>query len=318
MHYRDSSIIAHQYDIYYLGGDNSLYNKRFGKRHKVTLREKELLVSNLKSAIDLSSDGVIKIMDFGCGNGRTMPVLCNSAFLYTERQFEVTAYDISRVGLHALTNIMLKEGFELIGDIYSNSWHLKKYNVNVKVLLGNPDFPISELEKLFDGGFNLVLSLFGVLSHIPESARRIEVMQMFRDIACNNGILFISLPSYASHKATMQQFDKLRDTSDVSDISHLAKEKGDIYYKVADSDDLYNFYHLYSPEEAVEQLKTVKIMNSTIGIYSTFLPSQICQNWFYMIGDYAVSKIFSFAPLRNVALRYFAKYFFISAKIEKF
>jgi hypothetical protein len=315
MYYSSQDVIAKQYDIYYEGGKKSLYNIRFGIESKVTLREKQLLKKHLEVAIQSSIDKNVTILDFGCGDGRTMSILYAMAFHHLNYNFTIKAYDVSQVGLSELVKSLLDEGFQCINPTISelNGQKYQKNNVVIEIVIGDPSLSAPQLETLFGSGVNLVLCLFGVLSHIPGAQNRLAILQMFKNILIKKGVVFISLPTYAAHNKTANHFEQLRSSSDCAESNiHLAKENGDIYYKIQGAD-LYNFYHLYSMQEVLTQLRETGVIISDTGIYSMLLPSQICKSTIVNVADYVLTHVLSLPIMRRFFSKTIAKYLFVTA-----
>ncbi|MDX2050294.1 MAG: methyltransferase domain-containing protein [Rickettsiaceae bacterium] len=133
--------IDKQYDIYYTGSSNSLYNQRFGK-NRVIYREYTIITSLLKRVFkqkfksqyssifsffrsklqssktkeNTNSDNIFRILDFGCGDGRIFPVIEKFASKHTKTKFEIIAYDPSIVGLREFINNLKQNGFISIDD----------------------------------------------------------------------------------------------------------------------------------------------------------------------------------------------------------
>ncbi|MEY3196694.1 MAG: hypothetical protein RLZZ59_60, partial [Pseudomonadota bacterium] len=193
MYYADKSTIATQYDLYYKNGKESLYNKRFGNKSKITIREKSLLRKHLELAVEVANkedSKDVKVLDFGCGDGRTLPALYIPALYMPAYDFTIIAYDISQVGLEELAKNLRSEGFvdhDNNGTNIQNAKFINK-NVTIQLVLGTPEMGAGELQNLLGIGFHLVLCLFGVLSHIPGSENRLEIIKMFHKILVKDAL----------------------------------------------------------------------------------------------------------------------------------
>jgi hypothetical protein len=119
-----------------------------------------------------------------------------------------------------------------------------------------------------------------------------------------------------SHNKTANHFQRLRKSfisQSNEAINHLAKEDGDIYYRI-NGTDLYNFYHLYSMGEVSSQLGASGFNIIDSGIYSILLPSQLCKNKIYNLLDFFATKLLSYFVGKGILPETIAKYLFVTAK----
>lgn len=106
--------ISDQYDFYYTGADESLYNRRFRLlKPRTTIRERQLLRLHLQQAVKFAPSTSIRIIDFGCGNGRTILPLY---------QLAVTAMESTGGYWIPVFQILETSGF---GVILVNARHVK-------------------------------------------------------------------------------------------------------------------------------------------------------------------------------------------------
>jgi SAM-dependent methyltransferase len=157
------------------------------------------------------------ILDFGCGNGRY------SLALLEHSQATLTAYDISAPSLAEFES------------------RLRDTPYRERVTFVHDDWKCLEETESPD----LILMLFGVLSHIGDSSARIETLSRLRRLIREDGRLILSVPSVFRRRPG----DMLKST--FARRLGLAKaplnESGNIYFtREVNGDLLTFFYHLYT------------------------------------------------------------------------
>ena len=107
-----------------LGGE-SFYNARFGE-HRIPPRERKLLLETLQS--NIKDRDTVTILDYGCGDGRFMPVYMEFADILKQqgKKLELICLDISSTALDELSKNSCESGFESVDDS-----KLKKDNVTL-------------------------------------------------------------------------------------------------------------------------------------------------------------------------------------------
>lgn len=113
------------------------------------------------------ADTASRILDFGCGNGRY------ALALLQQTQASVTGYDISLAAIEAFK------------DLLDNT----RFGQRAHLLTGSMDV-LEGCEK-----FDMVLMLFGVLSHVGGQAARLEVLRRLRLMVQPEGRLVLTVPS---------------------------------------------------------------------------------------------------------------------------
>ncbi|MBI3727435.1 MAG: class I SAM-dependent methyltransferase [Burkholderiales bacterium] len=183
------------------------YEKRYPKPNQSTLHF--LFENGAKEAKD--------ILDFGCGNGRyALPLL-------QQTDAKLTAYDISHAAITELSRFL----------------HDHPHAARIRLFGG-------EAEKLnAQGDYDMVMLMFGVLSHIGDHTARVDTLRQLRSLMRPEGKLVLSVPSIFRRRpfelfgAYWQRMTgKARDTQ---------KEPGNILFtRNIDKQAHQFFYHLYS------------------------------------------------------------------------
>ncbi len=194
---------------------SSDYRRRYPKPNRATL---DLLFAQ-------GAQGARNILDFGCGNGRyTLPLLQRTAA-------RISAYDISRGALDELqTALEGLAGAERVTTIH-----------------GDP----AQLDA--GGPYDLVLLLFGVLSHIGNRAERMAALHRLRRLTADGGRLILSVPNILRRRPVEVVRAALRRVAGTAEPT-LA-EPGDIVFRrrIASAERQF-FYHLYSAGSLRDEL----------------------------------------------------------------
>jgi SAM-dependent methyltransferase len=161
-----------------------------------------------------------RILDFGCGNGRY------SLALLAQSNAHVTGYDISLASLLE---------FDL---------NLKHTPFRDRVTLVHDDLPALGETCSYD----LILMLFGVLSHLGDRATRIKTLARLRRLIRENGHLILSVPSIYRRRPLELLKSVLQRRS--GSAPPPLDEPGNIYFtRYAHGHQLTFFYHLYTLDD---------------------------------------------------------------------
>jgi hypothetical protein len=259
-----------QYDNYYKDGENSIYHKRY--KGKVIPRDEWMLLEQSKEVLSKHEGDTMRILDHGFGDGRYFHVIEQVAKQAEKKgkSVELIAYDPSSGGLKTFADRLKGEGgYEGLDGLNFReiSEAKKEFNVggydagviskgNLKVNFIHNDIGDSmEHTKNLVGNVDMVMSMFGVMSHIPGRKNRQDVMSMFNDITNENGRVVVTVPSPSRFKEEQQAYDKMRDQGYRPE---QAPEPGDIVYtrKEQGSNKVRNYYHVFNSEELHEDLQT--------------------------------------------------------------
>jgi len=216
------------YDQYFRSG---LYTRRYPRPNPAMAR----LIRSVMPA-------QAKVLDFGCGNGRYLP-------LFLEQPgFRVTAYDISAEAVATVRSAFATE----IAD------------GRLDVVFGG----MPELQAAIEpGSQDLILLLFGVLGHIRGRAERIATLRALRALLRPGGRLLLTVPNRRRRfHAEQARCAKL--------VSQGELEPGDVLYsRQSDSITLDLFYHLFTQADFLAELR-----EAGLTIVSTFAESVLSEH----------------------------------------
>lgn len=202
---KENNILYHSYHHYYSTG---AYKLRYPHVNLHTLSFINHYISHKKPTLHL--------LDYGCGNGRYLLQLLNHS------NIQFLAYDISATPLKML---------------YEKLIHLKESH---RVQLFNDIEKLEERHKKNRHFFDIVLLLFGVLSHIKTRTDRHQLLCYLRKkIAPTHGKLILSVPNQQRRFLFLQKQQK----------SHNI-----IYSRMIDNNKITFNYHLYTIKSIKNEL----------------------------------------------------------------
>lgn len=166
-----------------------------------------------------------RILDFGCGNGRySLAVLAGSSA-------SLTAYDISAASLLEFQR------------------HLARTSLQDRVTLVHDDLAALGQPASYD----MILMLFGVLSHVGPRAARIEVLATLRRLIRDDGRLILSVPSI--YRRRPWELFKCALARRLRRAEPPHDEAGNIHFtRHVRGHRLTFFYHLYTMRELRTEL----------------------------------------------------------------
>lgn len=166
-----------------------------------------------------------QILDFGCGNGRY------AVALLQHTQASITGYDISTAALQAFKDLLERSQF----------------GARARLLTGS----LAVLET--DQRYDMVILLFGVLSHVGGQAARAEVLRHLRSAMAPQGRMVLSVPSVWRRRPweLLQAAFKRR----LGRAQGVQAEAGNIKFtRLLGGAPHTFFYHLYSPSSLRREL----------------------------------------------------------------
>jgi 2-polyprenyl-3-methyl-5-hydroxy-6-metoxy-1,4-benzoquinol methylase len=213
------------YQRYYQTG---YYDHRYPVPNPATLR-------HIQAILRQSTGSDRRLLDYGCGSGRyCLP-------LSQENNLDIHVYDTCNEAIS-----LLKQQLDEIDTIHT-----------VKIL---NEEQIMESHTCYD----IVLLLFGVLSHIPILEERQHLLQSLgHSLKPESGRLILSVPN---KKRRFLQLQK-RQGNGASDIQYQRQYQGQ---------ELHFFYHLYDRDELVGELQDAGFHIEDIVAESMFPESWLC------------------------------------------
>ncbi len=281
--------IANQYDSYYenTNGEGSIYDQQYHDkvlpRDRWVIKDAALKLINKKfpkgsiivqPPINPGIRKKVRMVDFGCGDGRYFSVIEEIANSLQTQDIEVelVAYDPSAMGLKVYQEKLYKKGFKtenIIGERkepertpgklgYVNNV-LKKDNITINFIHSNVEDTIEHTKTLI-GEVDITLCMFGVLSHIPGRENRQKILKMFNDITNPDGYVILTVPGPWRFTEEQNHYSFLREKQKSPHL--LATEPGDIYYAKFKGPErkALNFYHIYTSRELLEDLNQANLI----------------------------------------------------------
>ncbi|MFT6107048.1 MAG: SAM-dependent methyltransferase [Rickettsiales bacterium] len=235
--------------------------ERRGVKFSPTMLER---VVGAKPSTVQPPNNVVRIFDFGCGDGRFFDAVKNIADELSKigMRVEMVAYDPSQAGLDVYSRKLVKKyDFSQTESPNETSSRFSKDNLTVHFLKGEFSWTPEEVREsanaLVPGGsFDLTMCMFGTLSHIPKRENRVAFLKMFGDSVNKDGEVVLSLPNKLKRFVTEQREQRKNPPSE-------DMEEGDIFYGRKDKDgkEVVSgiFYHLYSRQEIIEDIKSAEM-----------------------------------------------------------
>ncbi|MBX9586084.1 MAG: hypothetical protein K2X50_02390 [Gammaproteobacteria bacterium] len=253
-------------------------------------------VQSLTGTLVTTNNLVLKIVDYGCGNGRYFHMLKSIANSLKNMSItlEVTGVDPIIEGLSAYKRKLLRCGFLESGDVLLHSEVgsvqelsvMENQNLNMRVrLIKNSISSDLKVEARIIGKQHCGLCMFGVLSHIEARKRRQDAMCMLCTIV--EGSTLYSLPNAARCFIEEQKFFGSRDI---------------VYSR---NEEISLPYHLYTKDEIEADIRSFHGFSASgICSASVFDETMIMSNTLVNMLDFFISEHMPF-----FCVEYFSKYF---------
>lgn len=215
----NTEFIAKAYDVYH---GNGLYEDRYPNSNQHVTERIYTHVAHLPQTA--------KVLDYGCGSGRYLLELLKHPHLM------VYGFDVSNVAIQIACKRL--DVFRYRVSLFSSQDNLKR-----------------ALQSR--GDVDVVLLLFGVLSHIEGQAKRREVLQfLFDHLAPQSGVLLVSVPNRWRRFWGKQLTAKV--SRSLMGSRNLSKQETGIYYERGEGEHKVSlYYYLYSCRELLDELKGV-------------------------------------------------------------
>lgn len=191
------------------------YRRRYPRPNRATL---EFLLRNGAAAAE-------RVLDYGCGNGRyALPLL-------QQTRAHVTGYDISQAAIAEFASY-------LAGQPLAERAALR---------CGEPEI----LEGT--GSYDLILLLFGVLSHVGDRSARVAALRRMRRLTSPGGRLILTVPSVFRRRPLELARAQLRRLS--GRAIGVQQEPGNVFFTRTIAAGQHRFfYHLYSVKNLRDEL----------------------------------------------------------------
>lgn len=279
------------YNIYFEGGENSLYNSRFGKR-KITYNEEYVIKKSFKKVLKTFyknselTNKVFKVLDYGCGDGRMFEIIERIANKFPKLSIELFAYDTCEVGLNICSNKLLNTKFDKVDDKLNK---YQKNNLSIQLIKADQN---NNLLEFFNNSINLLICMFAVLCHIPGRDNRQNLIKDFKNLLNINGEILINVSTLKSISKEALAYEVLRkhekvfskyfDSNAKKDFLKLAIEPGDLYYCVDNNKNCTEIYgHVYNAKELENDLKATGLSFSKVKILSYRQPYDLSKSKFW-------------------------------------
>ena len=155
------------------------------------------------------------MLDFGCGDGRLFEIIHQQMLLQKYKNINITldGNDISNVGLANFAEKLQSLGFKIKDSIFKDNSIFIKENLTVELLCNKVGDSCSKNISSNSNSkkYDLILCMFGVLSHIPYREKRVQNLFSFNELLSPLGKLVISVPTKKMFVEEQKIFNKLRE-----------------------------------------------------------------------------------------------------------
>jgi 2-polyprenyl-3-methyl-5-hydroxy-6-metoxy-1,4-benzoquinol methylase len=235
------------------------YSSRYPKPNRATL---EFLLNN-------GAEHAASILDYGCGSGRY------ALALLQRTQARVIGYDLSQPALNEFSAYLQGSPFA----------------ARATLLCGKAEL----LEGR--GGYDVIMMMFGVLSHVGDRAVRLKTLRHLRSLITDRGRLILTVPSIFRRRPLELLNAKIRRAT--GRATEPLKEPGSIMFtrNIANKN-LHFFYHLYTVNGLKEELLEAGFVLRTLS------PESVLPEWMITQSDLLGKIDAALLPLLPASLGY--------------
>ena len=235
------------------------YSRRFPKPNRATL---DFLFRH-------GAGKAVNILDYGCGNGRyALPLL-------QQTKAQLTGYDISLPAINEFAAYVQDSPLA----------------ARVRLFCGSP----SLLEK--QGRYDLILLLFGVLSHVGNRADRLKTLRQMRSLIADEGRLILTVPSMYRRRPLELLYATIKRAQG-SATEPLIEPGNIIFTRNIAHEEHHFFYHLYTVKSLKEELQEAGFVSRMLS------PESIFPEWMITRSDLLGKIDAAMLPLLPVSLGY--------------
>ncbi|MCI5050100.1 MAG: hypothetical protein MRY32_07205 [Rickettsiales bacterium] len=282
---------APHYDALYKSDESgaNMYDSRFGCAFdkRLTPRELELLHQACEPCIEkwhqTKENDEFVILAFGAGSGRDVVFAEHAAAEHPNYAFRVIAQDIAKEGLNRLAESLSIRGYEEKPEGWT------KNNLVIQPLVTDENASEDELTEVI-GGFDFLISLYGVFSHIATKAERHRILKLLKQQCRAGGLISVATMGGPMHGRIYQILQHLRQKG--AQLPPPLNESGNIlathwdkmaeaeaYIMAQDWDKLNSvggeFYTCYLLEQFEAELKQAGWSVDKISVANVKTPPQI-------------------------------------------
>ncbi|MFA6060787.1 MAG: hypothetical protein WC756_21500 [Taibaiella sp.] len=280
---------------------------------------------------------VLKILDYGSGNGRYLQAILPIATALKRNsniKVELIAYDPNSQELKKFEKNLQEIAFKKVEsqchgyrDIecqpggtqsyLANTYENEEINLRVKLIHGHVFDDLNHIKNLI-GSAHMGMCMLGAVSHIPMKENRIKLLSMLSDVIMVR--LILTLPSYMIFQKEKALIDMARSTFVELLIDDL-KEPGNILYPADKEAGLEvsgsktavkTIMHLYkSPEEIMLELRAAKL-EGKVRVQNILLEETLTKSWTLSKADEYASAL-----MPSTLAPYLATYYLVTASTAK-
>lgn len=322
---------AKNYNIYYKNGDESLYNKRFGK-NRITKNERYLFLKTFNKSLQnflaekrnkhSNENGKTKevseftILDFGCGDGRMLPLFEEVANILLKKniKLKVIGYDISSEGLTLFKDKLVELGY-IIDEKDNCLITNKNKSIKIHLKLGNVESTKQSIVETISQKVDMVVCMFGVLANVKTETKRLEILSSLKELLNKGAYILNIAPAYGSFIKEIKCYSYLKS---LGHLDALDLRDGDFYYAKQSSSGetlFLSYCHSYKYDEFLQNHRVAGFNNNLSstesGISSIVFPVRLTNNKVLNNLDFYGSLLLSKFPFIKRYSHRFVSYFYV-------